>query len=30
MAGYMANPDLGAEHVEQIEKKLVEAFTGDG
>jgi long-subunit acyl-CoA synthetase (AMP-forming) len=30
MAGYMANPELGAEHVEQIEKKLAEAITGDG
>jgi long-subunit acyl-CoA synthetase (AMP-forming) len=30
MAGYMANPDLGAEHVAEIEKKTNEAITGDG
>jgi long-subunit acyl-CoA synthetase (AMP-forming) len=30
MAGYMANPELGAEHVAEIEKKTAEALTGDG
>eukprot|EP00937_MAST-01D_sp_MAST-1D-sp2_P000464 g464.t1 len=30
MMGYMANPDLGAAHVAEIEKKTAEAIDGDG
>eukprot|EP00937_MAST-01D_sp_MAST-1D-sp2_P005773 g5773.t1 len=30
MMGYMANPDLGAAHVAEIEKKTAEAIDGEG
>ena len=30
MLGYMANPDLGAEHVKEIKKKNEEAVDKDG
>ena len=30
MMGYMANPDLGKEHVAEIEKKTAEAIDGEG
>jgi long-subunit acyl-CoA synthetase (AMP-forming) len=30
MAGYMANPDLGEEHVAAIQKKSAEAIDKDG
>lgn len=28
--GYMANPDLGEEHLEEMRKKNAETFTADG
>jgi len=30
MMGYMANPDMGPEHVAEIEKKTAEAIDGEG
>jgi len=30
MMGYMANPDLGADHVKEIQKKTAEAIDADG
>ena len=30
MMGYLANPDLGADHVKQIKKKTDEAIDGNG